>query len=148
MQFNSFGHGVNKHNKIDSTIQLKNEESSLKEINNHYLETIKPLFKKACFNCHSSKITYPWYYNLPGIKQLIDRDIREAKKHLDFSNDFPFQSHDSPENDLLSISKSLSENKMPPLRYRIMHSNENLNDKDIQKIQNWIRSSIEKMKNE
>jgi len=69
----------------------KEAEEITRAINESYLATVKPVFRKSCFDCHSSNTNYPWYSNLPGAKQLIQNDIAEAKEHLDMSKDFPFQ---------------------------------------------------------
>ncbi len=87
------------------------------QINKLYIKTVKPIFKKSCFDCHGNTTNYPWYYKVPGVKQLIDSDIKESKKHLDFSKDFPFISHETPLKDLDAIGKSVNNNSMPPFRY-------------------------------
>jgi len=68
---------------------LKQQEAFL-EINREYLRTIKPVFSKQCLDCHSDHGHLPGYYRIPGVKWLIDRDIGEARKTIDMSNDFPF----------------------------------------------------------
>ncbi len=152
LQTNAWSHSEHKHESLDGKVITKvvsnRNQQVYVEINNAYLKEVKALFKKSCFNCHSSEINYPWYYKVPGVKQLIDHDTREAKKHLDFSKDFPFLGHGKPLKDLQSISKQLTEGKMPPLRYAIMHRDESLTDVEVQIIQNWIKSSIEKLNNE
>lgn len=49
-------------------------------INQEYLKTVKPIFQKSCFDCHGNTTVYPWYYKVPGVKQLIDNDIDEVKQ--------------------------------------------------------------------
>ena len=77
---------------------------------------------------------------------MIDSDIKKAKEHLDFSGDFPFESHDTPINDLKSIAKSIEEGKMPPKKYLFMHSGARLNKDDKNKIKNWIEKSLKRLK--
>lgn len=151
----AFGHGGEKHEKkqgeLSEAEKISNDERAAKkevfeEINFEYQAKIKPIFKRSCFDCHSNQTKFPWYYKLPGAKQLIDSDIKEAKEHLDFTNDFPFVSHDTPAKDLESISESISENKMPPFKYRIMHSESSLSDEDKKIINGWVKKSLEKLK--
>lgn len=153
---NVFSHGTIEHNEIK--IAPKNHENLMPtastkqiqdiyyKINTNYKKTIKPIFKRTCFNCHGSKITYPWYYKIPVIKQYIDYDIKEAKKHLDFSNDFPFSGHDTPENDLKAVLKSLKEDSMPPLAYSFMHSKERITDTELKIVMDWIKTSVAEIK--
>ena len=150
----SWGHGGEDHSKkkspevVHDSIESdsKEVEEIYKKINTSYLKKIKPIFKKSCFDCHSSQTTYPWYYKVPGVKQLIDSDIKEAKSHLDFSNDYPFISHDTPENDLKSIEKSISKKIMPPKKYLWMHNNAKLSQQEVEEIKKWIKVSLEALK--
>lgn len=121
-----FGHGSNKHEKIDETLietkkYIYDKTAAYKIINKQYREQIRPIFKKKCFDCHSDMTNYPWYYTIPGIKQMMDYDIKEAKKHIDMSKDFPFISHETPLKDLDSIREIVLNVDMPPLRYILAH---------------------------
>ena len=88
------GHGGEDHSnktmRTERSTPNDKEQKKYTKINQAYLKIVKPIFKKSCFDCHGNSTVYPWYYKIPGIKQLIDSDIREAKRHLDFSKDFPF----------------------------------------------------------
>lgn len=139
----ALGHGGVDHSKkkiIKKTVKIK--ESSFIKINKTYLENIKPIFKKSCFDCHSNQVSYPWYYQIPGINYLIDQDIKEAKEHLDFSNDYPFLSHETPIKDLESIKKDIQQGLMPPFQYSIMHSDKKISDKEKDKIIQWVDESL------
>ena len=148
------GHGGEDHSKNKSPKILHDtidsDSKQIKEIyqriNASYLRKIKPIFKKSCFDCHSSQTTYPWYYKVPGIKQLIESDIKEARSHLDFSSDYPFKSHGSLKNDLKSIIKSISENTMPPKKYLWMHKDAKITQKEAEEIIRWAEKSLETLK--
>lgn len=130
-------HDSIESNNVSNTINL--------EINKAYLKDVKPIFKKSCFDCHSNTTHYPWYYKIPGIKQLIDRDIIEAKTHFDFSQDYPFISHDSQINDLLALSKSIKEENMPPFEYVLMHNETKISAEEKNIIEAWIKQSLKKL---
>jgi hypothetical protein len=135
-----------RHNKLEEIKKLELKKETYKKINKAYLSQIKPIFQKKCFDCHSNQTVYPWYYKIPGVKQLIDDDISEAKEHLDFTSDFPFLGHEGPYEDLLAIKKTTQEETMPPLRYRIMHWKSYLTDTDKKLILKWISQSIKEIK--
>ncbi|MCO5143954.1 MAG: heme-binding domain-containing protein [Oligoflexia bacterium] len=99
------------------------------------------MFQKKCFDCHSNSTVYPWYYKTPGIKQLIDSDIEEAKEHLDFSNDFPFGGHGALVDDLDALEEIAKDKSMPPLLYRIAHKGSALSDDDSKTISAWVEKS-------
>ena len=139
-------HGGEKHDEEEVTkkIEIIKEDIDIySTINDKYLKNIKPIFEVKCFNCHSNQTKQYWYSNLPIVSSLIKKDIKDAKKHLDFSKDFPFISHDTPRNDLVSILKSFEKKTMPPFRYRIMHSESKISEGDIQKVKIWVEKSLD-----
>lgn len=123
------------------TLEIPKQEKKLQKINEAYIEQVKPIFQSKCFDCHSSSTKYPWYYSLPMIRRKIDEDIAEAKKHLDFNHNFPFQGHGSPEEDLKAIAEVIQKGSMPPFRYRILHWNSRLTTSEKEKIMLWVLNS-------
>ncbi len=116
-------------------------KKTLDKINNKYLSNVKKIFSNKCLSCHGVNDSPPWYYNIPGPKQLMDYDMREAKKHMDMSNDFPFGGHGSPVDDLNALSKTIKKDDMPPMKYRLMHWDSKLTEAEIKVINNWIEES-------
>lgn len=157
---NVFGHGdvVHKEKEVvkhgtsvsQTTFQspkvlLKKYDAiniAYKEINTLYLQNIKPIFEKKCFDCHSDDQRFPWYYKIPGIKQMIVHDIKEAKKHMNMKQDFPFISHETPLKDLESLREIGKKGGMPPLRYIIGHWDSMLTDNERKSIILWTEKSI------
>lgn len=139
-----------KHaHKAESKPQLRPDQAQqviFNEINNEYLKSVKPIFQKSCFDCHSGTTNYPWYSKIPGPKQLIESDIKEALAHLDLSKDFPFAGHGTPLADLEAIRDSVKNGSMPPFRYRILHSSKTLSDADRKAILDWSDQSLNKFK--
>jgi len=120
------------------------QESINKQINTEYITNIKPIFQTKCFACHATNSkTLPWYYGVPGVKQLMDYDMEEAKNHLNFDDDFPFISHASPLLDLKGLKKSVAERDMPPLRYRVIHWDSLLDANETKILNSWVDNSIE-----
>lgn len=134
--------------KVDTVGSVENARGKevYARINEDYLANVKPIFQQSCFNCHSTQTIYPWYAKLPGAKQLIEADVTEAKRHLDFTADFPFGSHSSPPEDLVAIGKSIRDASMPPLRYRVMHPSSKLSSEEILKVEKWINESLAQLK--
>jgi len=113
----------------------------LKRINAQYVKNIKPIFQNKCFNCHAEAKRLPWYSKIPGPKHLIQSDIREAQKHLDMREDFPFKGHGTPLQDLEELEEVIQEDSMPPWYYRIMHWGAGLTPQEVERIQAWIDES-------
>lgn len=106
-------------------------------VNAAYLATVKPIFRKSCFDCHGQASELPWYHELPIVRGVIDRDMNDAKEHLDMSNDFPFSGHGTPISDLEAIEEVLTRNSMPPLRYRVIHWSSYLTEVERQTVLKW-----------
>ncbi len=138
----------NKSNEVAEKIDSKPEvEKLFAQINTKYLKSVKPIFQKSCTDCHSSSTRYPWYSEVPGIKQLLQSDIAEAKTHLDVSNGFPFNGHGSPAEDLEAIGKAVADGSMPPFRYRTMHPSSKLTDVEKMKVKEWVDQSLKLIQN-
>lgn len=146
-------HGDEVHDEVENIYEddLSTSDASengknsnkqvLLEINNQYKKNIKSIFEQKCLSCHGQRPDLPWYYSVPGAKHLIDYDMKEAKKHMDMTNDFPFAGHGSPLGDLKSIHKAITNDTMPPLRYKIMHWNSALTDDEVEQIKLWIKNA-------
>jgi hypothetical protein len=103
------------------TLMPPSANDSLFALINARFQAVKPAFEKSCFDCHSNKTHFPWYYEIPGIKGMIDEDIKDGRKNVDFSKDFPFTGKGTQADMLTEIRSEISEGAMPPLSYRIIH---------------------------
>jgi hypothetical protein len=124
------------------------QERRLVAITVDYQLAVGTLIQRACADCHSGDTQYPWYSMMPGISQWIRNDIEEARKHIEFSNGYPFQSHATPLDDLIAVEKVIREGSMPPLRYRIMHSKARLSEPEKKRIIDWARRGQRILRNE
>ena len=116
-------------------------QEKLEHINNLYSQSIEPIFKKKCADCHGGGTQFPWYYRLPIVKQLIDDDVKEGTKHLDISGGFPFKGHATPLEDLKEIEKVVKEKTMPPMRYWLLHWDCRLTKEERRAIVTWVHES-------
>lgn len=121
------------------------QDSVYAAINNNY-QTVRYIFKKSCFDCHTDSTKYPWYHVLPFIGGMIDDDIKEAKEHLDMSNDFPFGGHATQLDQLKEIREEIEEGDMPILSYRLTHWGLLIENKRQDSVFLWIDESIALLK--
>jgi hypothetical protein len=124
----------------DEAMQVEFKKAEI--INDQYIKKIRPIFQKKCFDCHSNQTNFPWYHSLPVIKGLLDADINEGRKHIDMSDDFPFEGHGSAEEDLKAIQKDVNENSMPPMKYWLIHWRSRLTKEERLRINIWIDESL------
>lgn len=147
----AYGHGGEKH---DSTKTSEKEASdtlsssaeakldSIYAIIQREFTALTPVLKKGCFDCHTTRTEFPWYYKVPIVKGMINDDISEAKKHMDMSNGFPFGGHGKPVDDLVAIRDEVQESEMPPLSYRIMHWSAKPSENEQDSIIVWVERSL------
>ncbi len=43
------------------------------------------VFKRSCYDCHSNETVWPWYSSIAPVSWLVTADVKEARKHLNFS---------------------------------------------------------------
>ena len=123
----------------DSTTAV---QDSLYAVINENYQIVRHIFEYSCFDCHSTFTIYPWYYEIPGIKGMIDEDMKEAKEHLDLSNDFPFGGHESQMEQLKAIREEIEDDKMPLISYRMMHWGRLIEGARRDSVFEWINASM------
>lgn len=47
----------------------------------------RSLAARACFDCHSNETVWPWYSNFAPISWLVQRDVDEGRRALNFSEE-------------------------------------------------------------
>ncbi len=97
---------------------------------------IGSLFKRACFDCHSTATTWPWYSHVAPVSWLVIRDVTEGRKHLDFSRwdtvtDFKRGTWKE------EIWEQIDAEEMPPKMYEIMHAESKLTPEEREMIKKW-----------
>ena len=120
-------------------------KETLAFINELYKKDVKPVFIEKCLNCHGTLSSFPWYYSIPGVKQMMNYDIREAHKHMDMRKDFPFGGHGAPVDDLKAIKKTMQKNTMPPWRYLLVNWDSGLTEVEKKKIIEWVDVSLKRL---
>lgn len=118
---------------------------SIFAIINAGFELVKPAFERSCYDCHSDQTHYPWYYKLPIVKGLIDSDIKEGRKNVDFSKGFPFTGKGSQAEMLSEIRSEIAEGAMPIRPYRLTHWGRLIEPPLQDTVFAWIDSSLARL---
>lgn len=45
----------------------------------------RALAQRACFDCHSNETTWPWYSNVAPVSWLLQHDVEDGRRTLNFS---------------------------------------------------------------
>lgn len=103
-------------------------------------ENVQRKLEESCYDCHSYRTDWPWYSKISPIVYLINSDVEEGRKHLNFSL---WSDYDKQEKiDLLDeIEKTVRKGEMPMTIYTLMHPSAKLSDEEVKYITNWARDS-------
>lgn len=95
----------------------------------------RELAKRACFDCHSNEVVYPWYSNIAPASWLIQRDVEEAREKLNFSE----WGNNGEVDDIVEV---VERGEMPPFQYTIIHTNAVFSTQEKQAFIQGIQSTI------
>ena len=102
---------------------------------------VSTILQNKCVDCHSPNMTrMPIYSNLPIAKQLMEKDIKDARQRFvldkkNYSGEVSF----TPLM-LARLENVINNNQMPPALYLSMHWNESLNQDERTTVLEWIKS--------
>ena len=100
---------------------------------------------RACGNCHSNQTELPWYGHVVPISWWIDRHVREGRQALNFT-EWTTYSARRQHDELESICGVVSNGRMPPASYRVLHPESRLEAKDKKLICAWAANEWEREK--
>lgn len=106
---------------------------------------VSPLIERSCQNCHSEKTVWPAYSYLPLVSWAVEKDVAEARRHLNFSR-WEDYSLDQKRDLLARIGAEVRNREMPLPRYLMLHPEARLSEEDRQTIYEWTKSERRRMK--
>ncbi len=83
---------------------------------------VRRLAERACFDCHSHATRWPWYASVAPASWLLQRDVDEGRRKLNFSN------WRASKEDAGEAAEEVSEGEMPPWFYLPLHPAAKLTD--------------------
>ena len=99
-------------------------------------QSTRDLAVRACYDCHSNETTWPWYADLAPVSWLVQRDVQEGRRALNFS-DWGTSSRRAFE-----AAEVVLEGEMPPVYYTWMHSSAKLTDAERQSLAQGLQNSL------
>ncbi len=105
---------------------------------------VSDLLKAACYDCHSTEITYPWYASIAPVSFWINHHIEDGTRHLNFS-EWSTYSAERQHHKLEEIYEEVEEGEMPLSSYTWMHSEANLSPEQVDLIVSWSKSEMQKI---
>ena len=86
----------------------------------------RALAADACFDCHSNLTHWPWYSNVAPVSWLVQSDVDNGRKRLNFSE------WDRPQRGADEAAEKVAEKGMPPSWYTWMHPKARLSSAERQ----------------
>lgn len=105
----------------------------------HPAAHVQSTLRQSCYNCHSAEARIPWYGHVWPASTLIEKDIREGRAHLDFSN-WSNLSSEMSHYRLVKACKAMREAEMPLWYYRPMHPGSAPKSQDVEAFCAWVQS--------
>jgi mono/diheme cytochrome c family protein len=93
------------------------------------------LVSAACADCHSNQTDWPWYTNVAPVSWLVQHDVDEGRQVLNFS-----ESNRRYEAD--EMVEMVRSGEMPPLQYKLVHSDARLTDAQRQQLIDGFRATF------
>jgi hypothetical protein len=103
--------------------------------------TIQPILRRVCYNCHSDETVWPWYSGVAPVSWLVGNDVKEGRRHLNFSEwgtyDSAIQLHK-----LEGIAEEVQAGEMPPWYYSLVHRDARLTPSERSRILAWTKEGV------
>ena len=96
----------------------------------------REIAQRACFDCHSNEVVWPWYSNVAPASWLVAHDVEEARGYLNFSDWLP------GDVELDDVQKVLQNGQMPPPQYKLMHAASRLTAAERQQLLDGLLKTL------
>jgi len=97
---------------------------------------VRGLTQEGCFDCHSNLTEWPWYTSVAPVSWLTQRDVDSGREALNFSE------WQKPQDaNLQDVIEAIRSKDMPPLQYRLVHSEARLSDNQRQVLEAGLTST-------
>jgi cytochrome c len=108
---------------------------------------VRKILVNKCADCHSNATRWPVYSRFAPASWLVERDIMEAREHMNFSL---WQDYDKDTRiDLLARSAAeIRKGDMPVKQYVLMHPEARFTDAERALIINWTKTERTRLRAE
>lgn len=102
---------------------------------------VKSVLRQKCADCHSTQTRWRWYSHLAPGSWLMEYDITEAQEQMNLS-----KWESLPDAEIVTLRAEIAgvarAHTMPPLQYRLAHSDVTVTDDDIKLLRDWARGDV------
>jgi hypothetical protein len=94
------------------------------------------IFERACQDCHSNNTHWPWYAKVTPVSFLVAEDVNSGRRLFNLSEWHKY-SPGQKLGYLAAMAEATRNQKMPPRKYRTMHADARLDDRERRLIAAW-----------
>lgn len=98
------------------------------------------VLRRSCYDCHSNTVRWPWYSHVAPISWLIAKDVREGRRHLNFSI-WDQYSAKKQAHKIEEVHDEVASGAMPLPIYLNMHAEARLTSQDIELLRAWAEAT-------
>jgi hypothetical protein len=99
-------------------------------------DTVNRVIERSCQNCHSERTDWPWYSYIPPVSWMIEKDVSEARGHMNLSRWGDYTTERQVE--ILSrLGAEVRNHQMPLPRYLSLHPDARLSETDVKDLYDW-----------
>lgn len=88
----------------------------------------RALFQRACFDCHSNTTHWPWYSHVAPVSWLLEHDVTDGRRHLNFSQ------WNQPQRHAKDVAREVASGDMPLWYYLPLHPSARLSAAEKQQL--------------
>jgi len=97
---------------------------------------VRAVLRRACYDCHSSQIEWPWYSHVAPVSWLVARDTREGIAKVNYSAWDRYTAAEQAKK-LAKSRKEVDKGKMPLWFYLAIHRNARLSAAEVTLLDAW-----------
>ena len=89
----------------------------------------RELTVRACFDCHSNEVVYPWYSQVAPVSWAVALHVEQGRAAVNYSE------WDRPQRDADASAKTVIKGEMPPSYYALLtHADARLTDAELEQL--------------
>ena len=98
---------------------------------------VKQILRNSCYNCHSNETNLPWFDRVAPAYWLVTNDVKEARKHLNFSElgKVPVAQQNAA---LYEAVYQIQMGEMPLKSYRLVHRGAIVTPEQVAILKNYL----------
>jgi Haem-binding domain len=96
----------------------------------------RELAVRACFDCHTNGTDWPWYSNVAPMSWLLQYDVDEGRRELNYSR------WDRPQSEARDSANTVRDGSMPPSLYALVHPAARLSPSERQELTQGLQATF------